>query len=114
MPCLPRLVAVADALQWVCLMPGIPFHWFLIGALVLAGITGWQGYRMGYAASENAQRQKLLDQIEAGRKLEDARRVIAQERDRLARELEGAAYADPVVVERCLGAGRVQRLNAIR
>lgn len=88
--------------------------WLILAALALAALTGWQGYRMGYSASENVQRQKLLDQIEAGQKLEDARRVIAQERDRLARELEGAAYADPVVVKRCLGAGRVQRLNAIR
>lgn len=114
MPCLPRFVAVADALQWVCVMPGIPLHWLLIGALAVAGLAGWGGYRVGYSTCENSHRAELLAQIEAGQKLEEARRKVAQERDQLARELEDAAYADPVVVEQCLDLDRVRRLNAIR
>ena len=92
----------------------IPLHWLLAGAVVLAGLAGWQGYRMGHAACEGHHRAEMLAQIEAGQKLDAARRKVAQERDRLARELEEAAYADPVLVERCLGPDRVRRLNSIR
>ncbi|WP_197919305.1 hypothetical protein [Thiosulfatihalobacter marinus] len=88
--------------------------WAILAAIALAGLSGWQGYRMGYSAAEDDKRAELLAQIEAGQKLDDARRKIAQERDQLARELEERAYADPVVCERCLGPGRVRRLNAIR
>lgn len=92
----------------------IPAPWLLAGTVALAALAGWQGYRMGHAACEDARRAELLAQIEAGQKLDAARRKAAQERDQLARELEGAAYADPVIVEQCLGPDRVRRLNAIR
>lgn len=88
--------------------------WLLVGALVFAALTGVQGYRMGRTACEADHKQELLDQIEAGEKLEQARRQAAKERDALARELEGAAYADPVTSEQCLGSSRVRRLNSIR
>ncbi|MBT2130138.1 hypothetical protein [Aliiroseovarius lamellibrachiae] len=84
---------------------------FLIGAVSLAG---WQGYRLGYRASEAAKNAEHLAQIEAGKMLEAARLKAAAERDDLHRKLEEKAYADPVVVERCLGPDRVQRLNALR
>lgn len=86
----------------------------IIAAIVLAGLTGWQGYRLGYDDAEDAHRVELLDQIEAGKKLEAARVAEAKKRETLARQLEEQAHADPIVVERCLGPDRVQRLNAIR
>lgn len=72
------------------------------------------GYQRGKADCEAAHAQDLLDQIEAGRILENARIEAARQRDALARQLEEAAYADPVVVHQCLGTNRVRRLNAIR
>lgn len=82
--------------------------------LAIAAICGWQGYRMGVAACEADHQAEALARIEAGRKLESARRQIAQERDLLTRKLEEQAHAQPVAVDRCLGPGRVRRLNAIR
>ena len=95
------------------------FRAWLWGALVLAlcaalAAFGVWMYRTGYAAAEGAAQARLLAQIEAGQDLEEQRRKIAVERDTLARKLEEAAYADPVVVDRCLGPDRVRRLNAIR
>lgn len=86
----------------------------LAGALALSAFTGWQGYRAGRAACEAAHNATLLAHIEAGRKLDDDRRRLARERDELAAQLEEEAHADPVIVERCLAPGRVQRLNTLR
>ena len=87
--------------------------YIIAGSLILAALTGWQGYRMGYAACDADHAQERLDQIEAGEKLNADRRKLAQERDDLARQLSEQANADPVVVHRCLGPSRVQRLNAL-
>jgi hypothetical protein len=83
-------------------------------ALAVAGAIGFQGYRMGYASAEADQHAEELARIEAGRMLEADRRRIAQERDQLADQLKEQAHADPIIVERCLGPGRVLRLNALR
>lgn len=45
---------------------------------------------------------------------ETQRLALQAERDRLARDLEEAALADPVLVPQCLGPDRVRRLNALR
>ena len=82
--------------------------------LASVALTGWQAYRRGYGDSEAAHAAQMLARIEAGQKLDAARRQVALERDALARKLEREAHADPVVVERCLGPDRLRRLNAIR
>lgn len=82
--------------------------------LICTAGAGWQGYRLGYAAAEAAQQTRLLAEIEAGQRLEEQRRILAQQRDELARKLSEEADADPVVVERCIGPERVRRLNALR
>lgn len=86
---------------------------FALGAALIV-LALWRGYEWGYGAADAKHKAELLAQIEAGRMLEDARRMAAQKRDDLSRKLEEAAHADPVVVERCLGPKRVRRLNAIR
>lgn len=86
----------------------------LAAAVALSAFTGWRGYVAGYAAAEADQRAALLSQIEAGQKLEAARRALALERDDLARQLEEESHATPVYVDRCLAPDRVRRLNTIR
>jgi hypothetical protein len=83
-------------------------------ALAVVAVVFWQGHRIGYASAVSAHESELLAQIEAGQKLDAARRRVAFERGQLARELEEEAHADPITVEHCLGPGRVRRLNAIR
>jgi hypothetical protein len=83
-------------------------------ALAVVAVAFWQGHRIGYASAVSVHESELLAQIEAGHKLDAARRQVAFERDQLARELEEEAHADPIAVEHCLGPGRVRRLNAIR
>jgi hypothetical protein len=80
---------------------------FLVGAM-------WWAYSQGIAKCQADHRADMLAQIEAGQKLEAARADEARKREELARKLEEQAYADPVVVEQCLGPDRVRRLNAIR
>lgn len=75
---------------------------------------GWFSYSKGYEAAEAKHNAALLAQIEAGEKLEEARRVVAAERDELAKKLEEEAYADPVVIHRCLSPSRLRRLQTIR
>lgn len=86
----------------------------LAGAIALAGAAGWQGYRMGHATAEAKHNLERLAMIEAGHKLDQARRLLAQQRDDLADELEAKGNADPVTVERCLSSKRVFRLNRLR
>lgn len=88
--------------------------WLAAAALAALAVSGGFGYRMGQRACTAAHDAARLAQIEAGRKLDEARRQAARERDLLARQLEEQAYADPVLVERCLGPDRVRRLNAYR
>lgn len=89
-------------------------RWAVVAALAIVSAAFWQGHRVGYASAVSDHQSELLAQIEAGQKLEIARRHAMQQRDQLARELEEEAHADPIAVEHCLGPGRVQRLNAIR
>lgn len=84
------------------------------GAALMATGAYWYGYLSGHDACAAAQQKRLLESIREGERLEEARREIAQERDDLARELEVAANADPVVISQCLGPSRVQRLNSLR
>lgn len=92
--------------------------WLIIAAIgvviIVAAGAGWQGYRMGFAASEARYNLERLAMIEAGHKLDQARRLIAQQRDDLADELEAKGNAEPVSVTRCLGISRVRRLNTQR
>ncbi|MEX0306018.1 MAG: hypothetical protein AB3N12_01415 [Ruegeria sp.] len=88
--------------------------WLIIGAIALSGVTGWQGHRIGYAAAEDDHRTELLAQIEAGQKLEAARWQLEQELDKQASKNEEQAYAEPVVIQQCLGPSRVFRLNTSR
>lgn len=88
--------------------------WPFILAAVLTAVAGWQGYRMGYNKCEAAHNLERLAQIEAGQKLEAARRQALSERDELARRLDEEGFGDTVYVERCLGPSRVQRLNGVR
>jgi hypothetical protein len=84
-----------------------------LAVLAVVAVVFWQGHRLGYDSAVSAHESELLAQIEAGQKLDAARRRVALERDQLARELEEEAHADPITVVRCLGPGRVRRLNAI-
>jgi hypothetical protein len=86
--------------------------WAIVAVLIIA--AGWQGYRMGNAACQTAHDAERLAMIEAGRKLDAERRRIAQQRAEDARKQEGAAYAEPIAVDRCLGPDRVRRIHAIR
>lgn len=85
--------------------------WLIIAALVLAGLTGVQGYRMGSVANEARHVASALAQAKAdavaARKLASAE----QEARLLAQALEDQAYADPVAVPQCLSVDRVRRLN---
>ncbi len=84
-----------------------------VGVVILSAAFGI-GWVQGSAKCEARHSQALINQIEAGQMLEDARRAVVRQRDDLVRQLEELAHADPVVVERCLGPDRVRRLNAIR
>lgn len=88
--------------------------WVIIGAITLAALVGWQGYRMGYSQAEDDHNAEKLALIEAGQKLESARIHAANQREAEARELEEQANADPVAVEQCFSPVRVRRLNTLR
>ena len=85
--------------------------WLIIAALVLAGLTGAQGYRMGSAANEARHVASALAQAQADAVA--ARKLAAAEQEArlLAQALEDQAYADPVAVPVCLSVDRVRRLN---
>lgn len=83
-------------------------------AVILLAAVGWQGYRMGGQHCQAAHDAERLARIEAGRKLEAERIAAMRARDELARQLEDAANAAPVVVPECLGRDRVRRLNQLR
>lgn len=85
----------------------------LVAIVAVLGVVALGAYNRGKSDCEAAFNAARLDQIEAGEKLDDERRKIAIERDKLARELEEQAYAEPVVVQRCLSPSRVRRLNAL-
>ncbi|EDM71033.1 hypothetical protein RAZWK3B_16590 [Roseobacter sp. AzwK-3b] len=92
----------------------MPNPWLILGAIaVLAGAWG-HGYWRGGEACRAAHNAEIIERQREAQKLNDARLEALQERDRLARELEESAYADPVTVERCLGPDRVHRLNNLR
>lgn len=94
-------------------MGGLINPWLILAVLALAAGSAWQGYRIGHRAAEAAHGAEILKQIEEARQLEAERIQIARERDELARRLEDEANADPVVVNQCIGPGRVRRLNAL-
>lgn len=81
-------------------------------ALLLAAVA--IGYRRGAADCRAEYQARELAHIEAGRKLDEARRAAERARDALSRQLEEEAHADPVSVPQCLDAGRVRRLNGLR
>lgn len=82
---------------------------FTSGRLVFErGVTAGRDEFKAELAAAQAAARAALDVAEA------QRLALQAERDRLARELEDAALADPVLVPQCLGPDRVRRLNALR
>jgi hypothetical protein len=80
----------------------------LVGAIYAKGrVDGKQALQSRIEAAQEAAR-------EAMRKAEKQRLIDQAERDRLARELEDMANADPVLVPQCLSPDRLRRLNEIR
>jgi hypothetical protein len=88
--------------------------WQVFAALALLAVVGAGGFRQGVASTEAKHARLELKQKQAADRLNAERRQIALERGALARKLEEEAHAAPVVVERCLGPGRLQRLNRLR
>lgn len=85
--------------------------WLALGAVAAIFLFG---YRLGGTACQRKHDAAFLAQIEAGQKLDRARIEAMRARDLLAQQLEELSHADPVVVERCLGPGRLRRLNTLR
>lgn len=92
--------------------------WLIVAALLLAALTGMQGYRMGAAANEAvhvarlaADRQHALEAAAALATAETKRLAAEQSARLLAQALEDQAYADPVESLACLPRARVLRLN---
>ncbi|WP_170760003.1 hypothetical protein [Ruegeria lacuscaerulensis] len=83
-----------------------------VGALAIAGGSGWKGYSLGYDAAEDGHRAEKLEMIEAAKELENERIDVAQQRANLAQEVQESINADPIVVSRCLGPSRGVQLNA--
>ena len=92
----------------------VPNPWLILAFIAVLAGTGWQGYRMGQAASEAAHDAEKLAAIEAGQKLDAERIALQRERDALADQLAEERNADPIVVERGLGPSRGVRLNKLR
>lgn len=94
--------------------------WPAAAALALLAAVWFQGHHAGRAACEArhtaalaaAQTATIRAAEEASRR-EAARLEAEAARDRLARELEDAAHADPVRVPDCLSPDRVRRLNRL-
>ena len=86
-----------------------------IGAAValFAAVAGF-AYQRGASDCRASYQARELAQIDAARKLDDARRAAERARNDLSRKLEEKAHADPVSVPRCLDADRVRRLNSLR
>lgn len=88
--------------------------WLIIAVLALCAAVGWRGYVQGYAAAEHAHNVERLAMIEAGRKLDEARRDAARKLSELSDKLEAEANAEPAAVDRCFGPSRVRRINRTR
>lgn len=86
----------------------------VVAVTVVAVGAFWQGSRYGRDQCTLEYQAELLKRQAEGERLEADRREAMHERDALVRQLEDAANAEPVVVNECLGASRVRRLNAIR
>jgi hypothetical protein len=92
--------------------------WPILAAVLLIGLAGFQGYRMGSRAADarherallQAQNEMIQAAEQASRK-EAERLAMQSERDALARDLEDQANAEPDDGSCGLPAGRVQRLN---
>jgi signal transduction histidine kinase len=92
--------------------------WLISALLVLIGLAGWQGYRMGEAAAEGRHAMQLLEAQRSAQRAADLasrkeaeRLALQSERDRLARDLEDLANADSDADRPAIGAGSVSRLN---
>lgn len=92
-----------------------PYLWvaLLSAQVAFGGFVGWKSYQLGKRACEASRAAQIEAEREAGKILDEARLKVARERDDLARKLEEAAYAEPVIVDRCLSPGRVYRLNQL-
>lgn len=85
----------------------------VVGAVAISGLSGWQGYRMGFSSSEAKHNAALIEEIKRSQELQQELADSLRARDDLARDLEAQANEDPVVVTQCLGPSRVRRLNNI-
>jgi len=72
------------------------------------------GFVSGTVYESRQSTQAALDAAEAARKLDMARQVLQAQRDRLAKENEDLARAEPPSHPSCLPANRLRRLNKIR
>lgn len=88
----------------------------LIAALLVAFASGIYGKgRMDGKAALLARIEAASEaEREAVAKMETQRLLIEAERDRMARQMEDLANADPVLVPQCLSVDRVRRLDALR
>lgn len=87
---------------------------FLALCVALAGSIYAKGRADGKAALQARYEAAQEAAREATAKLEAARLIAQAERDRLARELEDMANAEPVSVPDALPASRVRRLREIQ
>lgn len=89
-------------------------------ALIAALLVAFSGalYGKGRVDGKHALEARIAAAVEGQReavaKMETQRLLIEAERDRMARELEDMANADPVLVPQCLSVDRVRRLDRLR
>jgi signal transduction histidine kinase len=89
-------------------------------ALIAALLMAFSGtlYGKGRVDGKHALAARIAAAVEGQReavaKMETQRLLIEAERDRMARELEDLANADPVLVPQCLFVDRVRRVDSIQ
>ncbi|NKW78747.1 hypothetical protein HGD90_04900 [Rhodobacteraceae bacterium R_SAG7] len=86
----------------------------VIAALALIAVIAGFAYQRGASDCRASYQARELEQIERANRLDRARIASERARASLARTLEEKAHADPIAVPRCLGVGRVRRLNHLR
>ena len=85
--------------------------YIILAVIILSLGSGGVGYFKGRADNEAKHVAAQLLQVKADAEAARALAMAEQKARLLARELEDAANADPVVVPECFPVGRVRRLN---
>lgn len=93
---------------------GFPNTWLILAVVALCAGIGWRGYHIGYRASEHDHNVERLAMIEAGKKLDAARREAVRKLNNLADQLEAEGNDEAAAVLECLSPNRVRRLNVTR